>query len=984
MAKWKNIALISTIVAPIAFGVGDALAQANRPTDDGKGTTVVLHKRETLGFGNDAENLYWGDGNLDESGGFDTWKWEPGVTFTAYSLGNIVSIDKNGKPKIASVDVPGTNGKYQWNDILDPVDATSAQFQGKYSASSNQYAIEFVEQRDFDAVALQKALTDAKVSSVPFEATDGDGITKNNLKNGDWIILEDIKSGTQPSDSIETFATPMVLSLPMLNAQSANNWFGTDSGSELNLYPKNYTDTGNLRVIKKDGETNKAVKGATIAIMQLTESNKAALEEKLGEGLLGGKTADIEDALTGYAEAGSLQYKVIDDAENGVVFNDLVPGETYYVLEVAAPDGYLPNGKLQQATLRSASDRMIDPDVSDDDVTVQHRGGKYELKNYDTPDLDKDINVLKPAAVEDLTVKKSDTAGDDDPVYHNSNPLAYQNYDFQDNDTLYGVSRGKAFNYTIDLETNPDLGTYTEFGIKDNIPYQVNINSWTLYGRFGYGSALVEDTQFDTNEQGLVPLIQAVDPNGDTPDHSTTDGLHQVSTEYDSKNPELMGVSFKFYSQNAAKAFGYNDKVYEEGDPEYKQSLIDQTKWISENLIHMYGFNGQYSFDEKNQAVQFKAEGKDKELKNGEMNIEFSDVFLQKYSQLPKFKALTDKGVSSSMVFKMNAQTNSAAQANVGGDNSDVTEGKTPQTDMINNFVTFNYDNGYVSGALTDQSQTNAVGWEFQKTDSKGNPVSGAGFDLGRLVTEQNVENVISQLISINNNGNAVYDDTKVRMADKLGYTGSRQDKITEIENYLAGQAEDLRNAVKGGKETFVWFIHLAAKGEEGTDKNKQPIIDAMDSHMEMGDIYWVTDDRLATTHLSGVDRGYFQYCGVADGNYVLKESITPKGYKTMDELKFTIGAKDSFYVDENGESKNPEYPTVTSAGDNQQMPSDNQITGRVGDDATATDNWASIKNYKKSVLPVVGGVGALSLLFIGAIAMIASYIKRKTDMREN
>ncbi|MBJ7693254.1 hypothetical protein [Weissella confusa] len=34
MAKWKNIALISTIVAPIAFGVGDAFAQANRPTND--------------------------------------------------------------------------------------------------------------------------------------------------------------------------------------------------------------------------------------------------------------------------------------------------------------------------------------------------------------------------------------------------------------------------------------------------------------------------------------------------------------------------------------------------------------------------------------------------------------------------------------------------------------------------------------------------------------------------------------------------------------------------------------------------------------------------------------------------------------------------------------------------------------------------------------------------------------------------------------
>ena len=40
MAKWKNIALISTIVAPIAFGVGDAFAQANRPTNDSDGTTV--------------------------------------------------------------------------------------------------------------------------------------------------------------------------------------------------------------------------------------------------------------------------------------------------------------------------------------------------------------------------------------------------------------------------------------------------------------------------------------------------------------------------------------------------------------------------------------------------------------------------------------------------------------------------------------------------------------------------------------------------------------------------------------------------------------------------------------------------------------------------------------------------------------------------------------------------------------------------------
>lgn len=118
----------------------------------------------------------------------------------------------------------------------------------------------------------------------------------------------------------------------------------------------------------------------------------------------------------------------------------------------------------------------------------------------------------------------------------------------------------------------------------------------------------------------------------------------------------------------------------------------------------------------------------------------------------------------------------------------------------------------------------------------------------------------------------------------------------------------------------------------------------------------------------------------MADGQYVLHEAITPKGFKQMDDLKFTIGGPGSYYVSGKGADLD-EYPLVTSAGDNQDMGSDNQITG---ENQGEGQNWAEIKNYKKSVLPVVGGVGALSLLFIGAIAMIASYIKRKTDMRDN
>ncbi|MDA5457626.1 SpaA isopeptide-forming pilin-related protein [Weissella confusa] len=981
MAKWKNIALISTIVAPIAFGVGDAFAQANRPTNDSDGTTVVLHKRETLGAegsGNNAENLYWGDGNLDTSGAFptDTWHWESGVTFTAYSLGNIVSIDKNGKPKIAAVDVPGTNGKYQWDDILEAVDATSTPVKGEYSASSNQYAIEFVEQTDFDAVALQNALTTAKVESVPFDKpTDENGETQTNLKNGDWIILEDIVDGTQPSDSIETFATPMVLSLPMLNAKSANNWFGTDSGSELNLYPKNYTDTGNLRVIKKDGETNKAVKGATIAIMQLNESNKAALEEELGEGLLGGKAADIEAKLSGYAETGSLQYKVIDDAENGVVFNDLVPGQTYYVLEVAAPDGYLPNGKLQQATLRSARDKMIDPDVDGQDVTVQHRGGKYELKNYDLPGLDKDINVLKAAGATDLQVNDIEENGN--PIYDNKD--ADYDLTFEDNDTDFGVSRGKPFNYTIDLETNGDIASYTKFGITDIVPYQVEINSWTLYARAGVGG-YVEATKDGNEADGLVPILQAVDPDGNETEHSTTDGLSKESQEYNSSdpNPKTRGVSFKFYSQEMATLFGFTgDWINDKNADGYKASLEAQTQYIAANLIEMKGYSGEYHFDSENRAVQTD---NSKPIFNGQMNINFSEKFLQYYGSWERFKNASKKQNNASLVFKMNAQTNSAAQANVGDTNSDKDPASDKvQTDMINNRVAFTYNNGYLEDTLRDQSQTHAVGWEFRKEDSKGNAIGDAGFDLGRVVTKENFDNVVSQLISANNNGHEVKPENLVAMADKLGYTGDEATKLTKIMDHLKNQESILEKALENGEETMVWFIHL-----DDTD-DKQPVIDAMASNMEMGDIYWVVDQELSTTHMSGMQDettpdGYFQYCGVADGKYVLHEAITPKGFKQMDDLKFTIGGPGSYYVSGKGaDLKN--YPLVTSAGDNQNMGSDNQITG---ENQGEGQNWAEIKNYKKSVLPVVGGVGALSLLFIGAIAMIASYIKRKTDMRES
>ncbi|TGE83508.1 prealbumin-like fold domain-containing protein [Weissella confusa] len=602
----------------------------------------------------------------------------------------------------------------------------------KDSDTKSDYVIEFMAKGDFGVQELRTVLEKIDDEPVKFGPTTDQGVAQNDLKNGNWIILEDFTSGNPASDDTATFATPIVLSLPMLNASNdgKNNWFGAnDTESYLHLYPKNYFDMGDLRVVKVDGDDQTtAIAGATIALMQLDQSGVAALNAELGAGLLGKNLDDIKSTLSQYAEKGSLVYKEITDADAGVTFTDLMPGETYYVLEVQAPDGYLANSKLQEATLRAASITTGDNTIgtTDDDNDVDHRGGTYKLKNYDIPSLDKDINVLKAAEATDLQVNEIDKDGK--PVYDNKN--ADYDYNFQDNDTDFGISRGKPFNYTIDLETNGDIGTYKTFGITDIVPYQVEINSWTLYARAGIGG-YVEATKDGNEADGLVPILQAVDPDGNETEHSTTDGLSQDSQKYDSSdpNPETRGVSFKFYSQEMATLFGYNGAwINDKNADGYKASLEAQTEYIAANLIDMYGKSGEYHFDSENRAVQTDGS---KTIFNGEMHIDFKPTFLQKYASWERFKNASKKQDNASLVFKMNAQTNSAAQANVGGDNTEKDPASDEvQTDMINNRVAFTYDNGYLTGTLHDQAQTHAVGWEFRKEDSKGNAIGDAGFDL--------------------------------------------------------------------------------------------------------------------------------------------------------------------------------------------------------------------------------------------------------------
>ncbi|MCW0926685.1 SpaA isopeptide-forming pilin-related protein [Weissella sp. LMG 11983] len=143
-----------------------------------------------------------------------------------------------------------------------------------------------------------------------------------------------------------------------------------------------------------------------------------------------------------------------------------------------------------------------------------------------------------------------------------------------------------------------------------------------------------------------------------------------------------------------------------------------------------------------------------------------------------------------------------------------------------------------------------------------------------------------------------------------------------------------------------------------------------MTSSMEMGDIYWVTNNSLATTHKSGRD-GYLQYCGVADGRYLFRESIAPDGYKQMADVKFTLSSgPDSVY------QPTDEFPALEDAK-GVSLGTDSQITGLV---ENLDGEYVHIKNYAKGMWPVTGGIGALVVFAIGGVLMTSALVKRRHD----
>ncbi|MGO5306856.1 SpaH/EbpB family LPXTG-anchored major pilin [Agathobacter sp. LCP21S3_B2] len=127
-------------------------------------------------------------------------------------------------------------------------------------------------------------------------------------------------------------------------------------------------------------------------------------------------------------------------------------------------------------------------------------------------------------------------------------------------------------------------------------------------------------------------------------------------------------------------------------------------------------------------------------------------------------------------------------------------------------------------------------------------------------------------------------------------------------------------------------------------------------------------EDKEIKAVISGDKNDIFTFSGLDDGDYVLKETKTPDGYNTANDIKFTIKADHSI------ESDAPELNSLS--GD--------KVTGNIILTPNKTEGSLStpVQNLKGSVLPSTGGAGRVAIYVIGAILVLGGGIVLVTKKR--
>lgn len=1044
MAKWKNALLISTIVAPIAFGaspLGDALAQA-RPGSKNVDpyTAVNVHKMLKTTDGTDAQDIYWGDGTTTSADKFFTTAkgWSKAAnatdkyTFTAYrmDLGNKVitgyepakittdgttSDNPNaGKPKFNTNKAEGlTIGttQYSWDDLLssDKVSTDSSKVnqdnRGKDTVSEYTITLDLpdgvteeafrtalatAEQDYVDDYNAGKEATDPALQLSDYyaqEKTTATGVAEfDGLHNGQWVVFE-----TSSPDYVEagSEAVPMVLNLPMQQAAAANDddgWFGQTD--KLNLYAKNYTKKGDLTVEKLDSKTGVGVEGAWIGLFtdKVNGTTAAAISDAV-KGLSQGS----DDATT---FIGKIEAAIKTALPTGAVLSDYL-----VAIQMTGSNGTTKFNDLEPGAtygvleLVEPANYVVNPSLKT--VTLSAADAVKSTDTNPNADTDSDASDGKVyytggeyefGNFRPKVDKSIQVTGQDPDTWTGQGEEGDPNKDDvidPDNDDQQGVDRGEDFKWQIQSDLPDDGTTFTTYKLTDTLPYQTN-----------WYSAAIDVAGFDLvnvahnnpkNKGGLTGHGITYDnfAAADTPATETTgiSGGVAVDTAMTDGTKMQGGVTMTPVSGV------YNALKTALGTDAAVQQYTDSTVVDDASFsawlnknMQISGRSSYYTFDDQNRVVE--------DHLDGQLVIQPNESAQKLFSALA---AKTTTASERTLNVILDARANSAAQASI-----------------INNKVQFDVANDYDSETDKDNVKTFDAGWEIVKTTADGEtPLAGAGFDLAVQIDD-----------------------------------GDKQDALlNNLYTADAPSGKKIYAADASSDEQAAWLkmFTAAAKSEQFEDYtyNGKAVgsLDAADMQAaayQTGDIDGTTN--LRAMLVSMTESGQYQENGQNTLFFMHKDATTGE---PMAEMQFNAsGSTDimgdviwtpvqawatTHYTGDDGylqycglasgtyaliEVKAPEgYSMISSTvhlGSAQggmdlkhaekfelgvpgtTLPDGTPASGVINGvpDTSGTNKDMIVENYEKSIFPLVGGLGTLFAVIAGLLAMGLALLKRKKDMK--
>ena len=996
MAKWKNALLISTIVAPIAFGaspLGDALAA---PKDSRPDTTpVVSHKQITSDTAN-ANTEFWGNGHtnsdgnpfVDANGQKNNWKSAgAGYEFTAYKIPSTVDGTKlitfakgsDSTPTIADKAVAAGVLKNSagtdllWSELIDVVAQPAGSSNHDTSNTNKDYVIQYslnIEGQYQEAFASwAKTNLGTKVT----DTTDASGAAEftgaKALANGNWVILE---TGVPSSAGVTTKQQGMVVSLPMMDAYSiardeANNyWFGSAgvgyAANVLNLYPKDFADKSDVSVLKTDSKSGQKLANFGYTVFVASAADAAAIQEKIATDVKAGGT--VRDSLTGNSSVKAVKAEVLTGTDGKTPSISLDPttdltvgsDDSYYIVESSVPAAaadstkYLLDATIQQMIFDEDSKNTT---LTADTPTIAFHNAVWDVNNY-KPGIDKSITIGSGA--------DTDTSGENVKG---------------GGDTTNGIDRGEDFVWNIVADLSVDASDYNKkYEITDTLPYQTNWTSAKV------AVAGIEDV-FEL--QHLMPTAT----NGGLTGHGISYGNNDNAATAKDTTYDLNGALNSDFLKLTVPAGTYAKlaAVADAATILAANNVTDDASlqtFLNANVT-VAGVSSQYHFTENNRLAVKDADG--------ELNIAVQEQGRELFSALAKAQGTVADRV---MAIALTAHANSAAQAST----------------TITNDVDFDVENNYDVSTDQDTVKTFDAGWEIVKTDGSGQPLAGAGFDLAVEIPNGDTQADKVKRAALLNNffkgdisqgtyaGQHVYDEAlkdaavtvdgksttigalwEAMFLDaaksdqfKTGYntSGLTSDADIKALAYTSGDTPDAASLYdelvsmmtatdyETDGQNVLYFMHKdAATGAY------MPKMDMGATGVVMGDVIWTPVRAWATTHVTGTD-GYIQYCGLAAGKYALIEKTAPEGYALIDN-EVQLG---------NETYAHAETFTLGSGA----VGDMNGGTGKI--DGRPTDDDIHIKNYQKSMFPLVGGIGTLFAVIAGLLAMGLALLKRKKDMK--